>query len=159
MRTFGLRNEIGTMTAVRKRQQGSFTLPLAPADAFDFFTPDGERLWVDGWNPVILSDCGATQPGAIFLTDHGGEETIWTVIEADRPAGRLKYSRTSPGRRAGLVAVELRPDATGTSVTVSYDITALSADGEESVKSMDEAGFEAMLGEWERLIRRAIEAQ
>jgi hypothetical protein len=141
----------------RAQRQGSFRLPLAPAVAFDLFTAEGEREWVDGWEPVILSSRGATAPGAIFLTDHGGEETIWTVIEADRANGRLKYSRVSPKRRAGTVTVRLRDDGEGSVVDIAYDITALGPEGERAVKDMDEAGFAAMLQEWERLIRGALE--
>ena len=144
--------------AVRSRRQGSFRLPSPPATAFDLFTAEGERRWVPDWSPVILSDCGASEPGAVFLTDHGGERTIWTVIEADRDAGRLLYSRVSPGRRAGTVRVELTAEGNTTNVTVSYDLTALGPDGVAAVLAMDEAGFAAMLEEWQRMIEEAIEA-
>ena len=140
----------------RARRSGQFRLPLPAAKAFDYFTAEGERLWVDDWEPLVLSDCGATERGAVFLTDHGGEPTIWTVLEADRAAGRLAYSRVSPDRRAGIVTVSLKPAGVCCEVTVSYDMTALSPAGEQAVLDMSESGFAAMLGEWERLIRRAI---
>ena len=142
--------------AARTVQRGSFDLPLAPAAAFDWFTAEGERRWVDGWNPVILSPCRGTEPGAVFLTHHGDEQTIWTVIEADRDAGRLLYSRVSPDRRAGIVGVRIALAGEGSSITVSYDLTALSPEGEAAVKAMDEAGFVAMMAEWRRLIRAAL---
>ena len=141
----------------RTRQRGSFVLPLPLADAFDLFTAEGERRWVAGWEPVFLSDCGATEPGAVFLTDHGGEQTIWTVLEANRAAGRLAYSRVSPGRRAGTVQVGLTTEGDGTRVEVAYDITSLGADGDDPVRSMDEAGFKRMIEEWERLIGETLE--
>src|SRR5688500_5125686 len=127
--------------ALRTRQRSSFRLPVPPEEAFELFTAEGERRWVAGWDPVILSDCGATEPGAVFLTDHGGEPTIWTVLEANRGAGRLAYSRVSPGRRAGTVYVSLAGDRDGTRVEVAYDITSLGSDGDEAVRAMDEAGF------------------
>ena len=141
----------------RTRQHGSFALPLPPTEAFDLFTAEGEERWVAGWEPVILSDCGATEPGAVFLTDHGGEQTIWTVLEADRAAGRLAYSRVSPGRRAGTVRVSLAPRPDGTRVEVAYDLTSLGGDGDRAVRSMDSAGFGRMLGEWQRLIGEVLE--
>lgn len=147
------------MSAARTKQQGSFTLPLRPTEAFDLFTAEGERRWVDGWEPDILSSCGATEPGAVFLTNHGGERTIWTVIEADRAAGRLLYSRVSPGRRAGTVEVRISPDGSGSTIVVAYDITALGQEGEDDVRKMDEAGFAEMLREWERLITGALSPQ
>lgn len=143
----------------RTRQQGSFVLPLPPVHAFDLFTAEGERRWVDGWDPVILSECSATRPGAVFLTDHGGEQTIWTVLEADRAAGRLAYSRVSPGRRAGTVQVRLAADGLGTRVEVAYDITSLGGDGDDLVRSMDEAGLRGMLTDWERRILGALKRE
>ena len=147
------------MTAPRTWQQGSFALPLPTSEAFDMFTAEGERRWVAGWEPVILSGCGATKPGAVFLTDHGGEHTVWTVLEADRAAGRLAYSRVSPGRRAGTVQVRLVPNGAGTRVDVAYDLTSLGGDGDQAVRAMDEAGFKRMLEEWERLIRAALDRE
>ena len=147
------------LPALRTRQRGSFTLPIPPAEAFDLFTAEGERRWVAGWQPVILSDCGATEPGAVFLTDHGSERTIWTVLEADRAAGRLAYSRVSPDRLAGTVRVQLSPGNAGTRVEVAYDITSLGTEGDEAVRSMDQAGFESMLEEWARLIREALDSE
>ena len=142
--------------AVRSRRQGSFRLPLPPATAFDLFTAEGERRWVPEWDPVILGEGRCDEVGTVFLTSHAGEETIWTVIEADRDAGRLLYSRVSPGRRAGTVRVELAADDNASRVTVSYDLASLGPDGVPAVLAMDEAGFAAMLEEWQRMINEAL---
>jgi len=141
----------------RSRQKGSFELAVAASEAFDLFTAEGERRWVAGWEPSILSTCGAQEPGAVFLTDHNGESTIWTVIAADRTAGRLLYSRVSPGRRAGTVEVQIKACGDGSTITVSYDQTALGPDGEAIVAGMDEPAFAAMLGEWKRMVDGALE--
>ena len=141
---------------IRTKQRGGFQLPMPPQEAFDLFTAEGERRWVDGWDPIILSTCGGEEPGAVFLTDHGGEQTIWTVIECNRETGRLKYSRVSPGRRAGTVQVSLSPDGGGTKVEVAYDLTAIGADGEHAVRSMDASAFDAMMAEWKRLILASL---
>jgi hypothetical protein len=135
----------------RSAQSGIIYVPLPPERAFDLFTAEGERLWAPGWDPTILSE-------AVFLTRHGGEETIWTIVEADRGTGRLCYSRVSPGVRAGTVRVRLSPDGTGSRVEVSYDMTALGPLGVEAVTKMDRAGFAAMLHDWERFIADAIAA-
>ena len=137
---------------LRTKQRGSFDLPLEASDAFDLFTAEGERRWVKGWNPLILSDCGGEGVGAVFLTDHGGEQTIWTVIECDRKTGRLRYSRVAPGSRAGTVGVEISPTGEASRVTVTYDLTALGPEGEVAVRAMDKPGFAAMMAEWRRLI-------
>jgi Polyketide cyclase / dehydrase and lipid transport len=135
----------------RSAQSGTIHVPLPPERAFDLFTAEGERLWAPGWDPKVLSE-------SVFLTGHGGEETIWTIVEADRQAGRLCYSRVSPGVRAGTVRVNLSPDGAGSRVEVSYDMTALGPSGVEAVTKMDRDGFAAMLRDWERLIGEAIRA-
>ena len=145
-------------TTVRMHRQGNLRVALPPAEAFDLFTADGERHWVPEWDPVILGAGRCDEVGTVFLTSHGGEETIWTVIEADRGTGRLLYSRVSPGRRAGMVRVELAAEGNASRVTVSYDLTALGPDGVPAVLAMDESGFAAMLGDWQRMIKEAIEA-
>ena len=144
----------------RSRRQGSFKLSLPPAQAFDLFTAEGERRWVAGWDPTIISACGALEPGAVFLTDHGGEATIWTVNAADRPSdhstGRLHYSRVSPGRRAGTVEVRIEPAGSGSRIHVAYDLTVLGPDGEAAVAAMDEPGFAAMMGDWKGMIEASV---
>jgi hypothetical protein len=141
----------------RSRQQGSFELAIPAAEAFDLFTAEGERRWVADWEPTILSACGAREPGAVFLTDHGGESTIWTVIAADRSGGRLLYSRVSPGRRAGTVEVRIQPNGPRCTVRVTYDLTALGPEGEAILAGMDKLGFAAMLTEWKRMIDPVID--
>lgn len=144
------------MTAPRSRQQGYFHLSLPPDEAFDLFTPEGERRWVAGWDPVIVGDGDECEPGTVFLTSHGREQTIWTVIEADRSARRLVYSRVSPGRRAGTVRVELAEADGGTRARIAYDMTALGTEGATAVAAMDPAAFAAMLVEWQQLIERSL---
>ena len=147
----------------RSRRHGSFELAIPAAEAFDLFTAEGERRWVAGWDPTILSACGATEAGAVFLTHHGGEATIWTVLAAARPTGRspgrLYYSRVSPGRRAGTVEVRIETAGPRSRIHVAYDMTALGRAGEPVVTGMTEAGFAAMLGEWKRLIEAAIDVR
>jgi hypothetical protein len=135
----------------RSTQSGTLHVPLPPAQAFDLFTAEGERLWAPGWDPEILSE-------TVFLTGHGGEETIWTIIEADRAAGRLCYARISPGVRAGTVRVQLSAEGTGSRVEVSYDMTSLGPRGVEPVTKMDRDGFTTMLRDWEKFIGDALVA-
>ena len=146
----------GCQPAPRTVQTGTFNLPLPADEAFELFTAEGERRWVEGWNPAVLSDCGGNMPGAVFLTDHGRERTIWTVIEAHRDEGHLVYSRVSPGRRAGTVRVTVQPRDHGSEIAVTYDLTVLGPEGQQAVRMMDKCGFAAMLEEWRRLIMASI---
>ena len=135
----------------REIQTGRFPLPLRTDEAFKLFTAEGERLWVPGWAPEILGALPQA-PGLVFLTGKGSERTIWTVIESDRSRGLVRYSRVTPRSRAGLVEVRVEPDGDGCSVAVSYDLTALSAEGEAALDALSGSRFNDMLETWRGLI-------
>lgn len=136
--------------ALRIRRRGTFDLALPPADAFKLFTAEGEKLWVPGWSPILLGPL-PQQPGLVFLAGAGAEHTIWTVIEHDSAAGRVCYSRVTPASRAGIVRVQVTPVASGSLVTVEYDLTALDGEG-AALQSWSPEYFSAMLEEWRSLI-------
>jgi hypothetical protein len=139
----------------RVRSCGGFELPLAPERAFSLFTAEGERRWVPGWSPTILGDM-PQHPGMVFLTEADSRQTIWTVIESDPVALRHRYSRVTPGVSAGTVDVQLRTDAHGSTVEVSYDLTALSEEAQPALDAYEGAQFEAMMDEWRSLIAEML---
>ena len=143
------------MTQARISRTGSFSLPVSVEEAFPLFTAEGESRWVPGWAPDILGDL-PQQPGLVFLTESGGDRTIWTVLVSDEAAGRLLYSRVTPGRHAGTVEVRLEPDGAGTRVAVTYAMTALPPAGAEALDPYSEANFRDMLEDWRALIARVI---
>jgi MOSC domain-containing protein YiiM len=133
---------------------GTLDVACPPARAFVYFTPDGERLWVPGFDPTYLHPRSGEQgPGAIFTTTHGGEDTLWMVVRFSPDEGVAEYARVTPGSRRGTVRVSL--EARGddmTRATVSYDLTALSDAGVGVLASMSETSFAAMLADWARRI-------
>ena len=143
-------------TKARRREirTGHFTLELPMRDAFKLFTAEGERLWVPDWSPAILGALPQA-PGLVFLTGTGADHTIWTVLDSECAAtrGHARYSRVTPGSRAGIVDVQLTAEATErTRVDVSYDLTALSPDGERALDAYDAPRFAQMLESWRTLI-------
>lgn len=137
-------------SVARIRQSGSFPLDLLPAEAFKLFTAAGERLWVPGWAPAILGPL-PQHPGLVFTTGTGADFTIWTVIDSDPAAGHVRYSRVTPGSRAGIVTVQVAAEAAGTRVEVAYDLTALSPEGETALQALAADRFAEMMREWQRL--------
>src|SRR3954462_9980080 len=105
---------------------GSFTLP-APVDrVMPLFTAEGERAWAPGWEPSY-ADSSAHEVGQVWTTT-GPPETTWVTVEADD--ARVRYARVAAGYSAGIVTVTCRASDDGTEVTTSYDMTALSPEGE-----------------------------
>src|SRR6476659_8277130 len=127
------------------------------AEAFAFFTPEGERSWAAGWEPRYHHPAdGKLERGLVFTTGAGAEHTIWTVVRLD-PPNLVEYVRTTPGSRTGTVLVQCSALGRGrTHVTVVYSLTSLSAEGEKVLRSLDEAAFRRFIESWEASIAKAI---
>ena len=134
---------------------GTFELGVPPTLAIHLFTAPGERRWVDGWDPEILSGDG-TAEGTVFTTSHGGETTIWVVVDFDERGYRARYARLTPGSRAGTVEVRLRDNGDGGStVTVTYELTSLSESGRRNLHHFNADAYAQMLVDWRTLILAA----
>jgi hypothetical protein len=123
----------------------------APVDvALKFFTPAGEELWAEGWAPRYLEPAdGRTRAGMVFTTGADAQFTIWQMLEFDRVARVARYVRTTPALRTGQVEVRCRAlDPGSTEVEVCYDLVALTAAGEESLRDFEGGAFAAMIDGW-----------
>lgn len=129
------------------------------AEAFAFFTPEGERAWAQGWDPRYHHpEDGRLERGLVFTTGGGAEHTIWTVVRLD-PPHLVEYVRTTPGSRTGTVLVQCTPlgDAR-TRATVVYSMTSLTDAGAKVVREMDDAAFARFIAHWEESIAAAVAA-
>jgi hypothetical protein len=135
---------------------GTVHVDAAPEHAFQLFTAPGERLWVDGWDPEVLSGGDGRARGAVFITDVDADKAYWIVADYDTEALRARYARIAPATRAGTVEVVARSDgAGGTEVEVTYELTALTEEGDAQLAEFDSEAFAGMLADWERMIRDA----
>lgn len=128
----------------------------APVDqAFHFFTPAGEELWVAGWRPRYLHPAdGRTEAGMVFTTGEGDELTIWTLADFDPVRHRSRYLRCTPATRTGMVEVQCAAlDAERTGVSVRYTLTALNPAGERELEAFEGQRFAAMIDGWADQIR------
>jgi hypothetical protein len=137
------------------RLTGVIGVALPPAEAFWLFTPRGEEAWVPGWRPAFPAQTpDDTAPGTVFHTSaHGAQPTIWVVTDR-QPGRQISYARVCPGDRAGTVSVSLAPAGpTGqaSEVEVTYQLTALSAPAEQSLREFAD-GYPAYLRSWQDAI-------
>ena len=96
------------------------------------------------------------EKGAVFVTTHGGEKTIWVVVDFDPGSLHVRYARISPESRAGTVQVRLRADGRGGSLAeVAYELTALNEAGNRELANFGPRHFALMMQEWEDAIRAA----
>jgi hypothetical protein len=140
---------------------GRFILPVPLRDALPFFSPEGERAWVPGWEPEYLHPLQpSNEVGTVFRTQHHGEETLWLVLQYDPGAGLAAYGRFTPESRIGTVHVRCEEvDPSRTQVTVTYALTALSAHGTGILAALTADRYAEMLNEWGEAIVRSQSAR
>jgi len=146
---------------VHIERHATLHLPVPPAAALPRFTPEGERDWVPGWDPVAIHAPGGSlsAAGAVFTTAADGEATLWLVLGVDAGAGVAEYVRITPGNRLGTVHVRCAPEGDGTRVEVVYRLTAISEAGAEKLAAVTPEAFAATIAGWrERLERLLAEA-
>ncbi len=141
----------------RARLSGSVRLPPGYEPALYLFTPRGEKLWADGWDPLFPAPAGDdTEPGTVFETFHGEQRTTWVVC-AWEPGRSVRYARIAHGRDAGTVTVTLddrTPAGESRVATVDYDLTALSGEAADGLARFA-AGYPQFLRHWEEAIAAA----
>jgi hypothetical protein len=134
-----------------QRLTGRLTVALPPDKAFRLFTPRGEQDWVPGWKPHFPAPASDdTAPGTVFETHAHGHTATWVVV--DRAWGqRVHYARVIPRMQAGTITVTLDNGNGHTNVTVTYELTALSEDGEQRLREFA-AGYRAFIQSWQDAI-------
>ena len=122
------------------------TVELPADQAMELFTSEGERRWVDGWDPQYPADDRREGPGMVFTTEHGGHQTTWVMVD-QRPES-VRYARVTQGMTAGTVAVDVVGSGEhSTRVRVTYDLTALSSAGESWLDAFD-ADYDTTIAGW-----------
>jgi hypothetical protein len=141
----------------RARLSGSVRLPPGYEAALFLFTPRGEKLWAEGWDPQFPAPADDdTEPGTVFETDHGQQRTTWVVC-AREPGRSVRYARVVHGQNAGTVTVTLddaAPAGGSRVATVDYDLTALSGEAAADLARFA-AHYPQYLQHWEQAIADA----
>ena len=135
---------------------GTLHVDAPPEHAFQLFTAPGEKLWIEGWDPVVLRGGDGRARGSVFVTGVGGDKAYWIVVDYDAIALHARYARIAPDTRAGTVEVRARGDGSGgTEVEVQYELTALTEEGDRQLAAFDAGAYAHMMAEWEQMIRAA----
>lgn len=141
---------------MRRRLSDRIQVALPAEDAFQLFTPRGEREWAHGWNPTFPTPTADdSEPGTVFETDTHGHRGTWLVT--DRVRGRrIAYAQVIPGERAGSITVTLQTTEEGSEVEVVYELTSLSDAGAHRLKQFA-GGYGDYLRSWEDAIADCLE--
>ncbi len=141
---------------MRERLSDRIHIALSAEEAFQLFTPRGEREWAPGWDPTFPAPSSDdSEPGTVFETEAHGHRGTWLVT--DRVWGRqIAYAQVIPGQRAGRITVTLDATERGSEVEVVYEFTSLSEAGAHHLKQFAE-GYTEYLQSWQNAIAACLE--
>jgi hypothetical protein len=141
---------------MRKRLSDRIHVPLPAEEAFQLFTPRGEREWAHGWDPTFPAPTSDdSEPGTVFETDARGQRATWLVT--DRVRGkRIAYAQVIPGDRAGSITVSLHATEAGSEVEVVYELTPLSEAGAHHLNQFAD-GYGDYLRSWQDAIAACLQ--
>lgn len=148
-------------TPYRRKQSATIEVAADPDAVFALMCPVREYEWEPGWKTnLILSESGLIEEGCVFTTPGGASaassaksrEAVWVTPIHDRAARRLLMIKVTPDE--AVTRLDIAVDATngGSSVTTSYEHTAISAAGRTVVDQHTEERFAAMMSRWTRAI-------
>jgi hypothetical protein len=147
-------------TAQQVRRTGGFELPCSADAAFPLFSPEGERVWVKGWDPRPIYPAAIVfAPDTVFRQGEGGEEAVWTILDADREMRRAEYVRVSGSHAAHLV-VQVEPSGDERSrVTVSYAVTVFGENPGTVLDAFSDNAYAQRMRDWQHWICACLAAR
>jgi hypothetical protein len=139
---------------VRVTRSYTQTLDGAPAEVFPLLCPVREKEWVTGWDPeLVISASGVAERDCVFTTPDGARQATWVINEHDPAAGRVEMIKVTPGYLVVRLRIVLRPldpaHPRQTAAEVTYQYTALDAEGAAFVASRTEVAYAEFMRAWE----------
>ncbi len=134
----------------------AFTIDQSAEILFPLFSPEGERLWVPGWQYENLMGTKRLHEDYLFLTnshDHGATQAIWIVKNYDPDACRVSFYKIEPEIKVGIITVTCDAlDRLKTRVEVTYTYRGLSDSGNRFIEGFTKAVYEEFIDEWKTLL-------
>jgi hypothetical protein len=156
MSSFVVPANIGCAQQVRRT--GGFDLDCDADTAFPFFSPEGERDWVSGWDPKpVFPDQIEFARDTVFRQGKGADEALWTIVGVDWQTHRAEYVRIAPASHGDHVVVEVEPTGSNRChVVVSYVITVFGEDRPRLLDACSEAAYAARMRDWKQRISACL---
>lgn len=133
-----------------------FTIAQPVEAVFPLFSPEGEKLWVPGWDYVNIMGSTGLHEDYVFLTknhDHAATDAIWLVKRYEPASHFVEFYRIEPADKVGVVSIRcLQIENQLTEVEVTYRYTALGDKGREFIESFTAGKYEESIGQWRRLL-------
>jgi hypothetical protein len=138
---------------------GGFDLPCDADTAFPLFSPEGEREWAPGWNPIaVYPETIAFMANTVFRLGQGSEESVWTILEADPQSHHAEYIRVAPASHTARISVRVAPAGPDRShVVVSYAVTAFGDHALAVLEPFAEGAYAQRMRDWQQQIGTCLE--
>ncbi len=138
--------------------KGRIILPGPVNRVFHLFSPEGEKLWVPGWNPELLYPQGAKwEEGLLFRTREEFGDAVWVVTQLNLAAHHVTYHRVESGRYVARVEVRCRAlPKHRTEARVCYAFVGLSILGNREIRSMTTQAFDEKMKRWTQWISTCL---
>ena len=148
-----------TFKARRILRSETITVQAQPDDVFPLLCPVREAQWLDGWDyTLIYSESGYAEKGCVFISRSPGEQdTIWLITQRDSVARTITFSRITPGSRVAElhIAVQGMPP-NSCRVKVSYEITAITDEGNRYIAGLSVERFRKSMAFWEKSLNHYL---
>lgn len=132
----------------------------SPDEAFPLFTPLGEGLWSEEWDPPVFHhpDEAVLEEQAVFTTPDGPQgDRVWTILKYRPAKHRISYLCITPGLLHSWIEISCEGTDMGTSkVQVDYIETPLSEQGRAHLERESEESFSTRIGHWEHAINQYL---
>lgn len=135
------------------RTEFAFTAQAPYDEVFPLFGAHEERNWAKGFDPQFLHPSPAhDQQGMVFTWNHDGSSNTWINTAFDAASGHVQYVYIVTGTMITLIDIHLAKSGTReTRVSVAYERTALSSDGNQQV-TQHAAADRNKASEWDAMI-------
>ena len=136
------------------RHSAAFTINQPIERVFPLHSPEGEKLWVPGWDYVNIMGSTELHEDYIFLTKnhhHAGTDAIWMVKRYEPENYFVQFCRVEPEDKVGFVSVRCTPlEGQLTEVEVTYQYTALGDRAMDFIEGFNASSYGEFIAEWKQ---------
>ncbi len=129
---------------------------------FQLFSPEGEKLWVPGWDYENITGSTELCEDYIFLTknhDHASTAAIWLVKRYDPESYLVQFYKVEPEDKVGIVTVQCSKKAENvTHVEVSYEYVGLTEKGRNFIDAFTHDKYKKFIDGWKDLLGKYYES-
>jgi hypothetical protein len=138
------------------KHTASFEISQSIDTLFPLFSPEGEKLWVPGWDYENIMSTTNLHEDYVFLTknhDHASTDAIWLVKKYEPESYRVQFYKVEPEDKIGIITVQCAElNNSRTKVQVTYQYIGLSEKGNEFVAKFSTSEYENFIAEWKSLL-------